>query len=142
MLLLLKKEQNMKKLFTGMMIFLISLSSSAVTFTEDQTTRPIVLKFGTEDVLKSMYPTVTYEFMDKVGTTRVELRFSAGLALMTYFNTDGYKIFDEVVDSAQVARMIRSVLSKRACPITFTVLPEEKKFENIHLGCPQLFNLS
>lgn len=131
----------MKKLFAGMIIFLISLSASAVTFTEDQTTRPIVLKFGTEDVLKFTDSTVTYEFMDKVGTTRVELRFGAGLVLMTYFNSDGYKIFGEVVDSADISRMIKSVLSERRCPITFTVLPEEKKFENIHLGCDSMASL-
>ncbi len=131
----------MKNLFLGLVISLISLSTYAVTFTEDQSTRPIVLKFGTEDLLKSAGQGVTYEFMDKVGTTRVELKFGSGIVLMSYFNSDGYKIFGEIIDAGHITRMMKSVMSARKCPITFTVLPEEKRFENIHLGCDSMASL-
>ena len=131
----------MKKILMSAVVFLISLNVFAVTFSEDKTSRPIVLTFGAEDLLKVTNQAMIYEFIDDVGTTRIELKFAAGIVLMSYYNSDGYRIFGEIVDSTEITRMLKSVMSARKCPIRFTVLPEEKRFENVHLGCDSMASL-
>ncbi len=123
----------MKKLFTLFLLLATSLSASALTITEDKVSRPLTLKFEKDEISVNYG---FYIFKQKGEASRsIEAMFDNNGITLFYYNSNGDFIFDEVVSGNTLKRIFRKANLDENCPITFKILPEEKKFDNIHLGC-------
>lgn len=123
----------MKSLFLSALILISSFSASALTITENKMQRPLTLSFLGEEI---SYKLKTYYFKHEDSEKfAIAATIMSDSVILYYYNSTGKFIFKESISGTQLDRVFDKATLDESCPITFKILPEQKKFDNIHLGC-------